>query len=108
MALPVRPVAQVEVPEEVLAVHVAHGAVLVVPLLDPSLARLLPRLGGLVAESGSALSHLAILARESGVPTVVGVPDARRRFPEGSVVTVDGTVGSVVLEPGPTTQEEEP
>lgn len=75
-----------------------EGAVLVVPLLDPSLARYLPRLRGLVAETGSALSHLAILARESGVPTVVGVSDALQRFPVGSTLTVDGMTGSVTRE----------
>jgi pyruvate,water dikinase len=71
------------------------GAVLVVRTLDPDLAPLLPRLGGLVAETGSVLSHLAILAREFGVPTVVGVEDAVARFPAGSVVIVDGTTGEV-------------
>ncbi len=55
----------------------------------------LPRLGGLVAETGSFLSHLAILARELGVPTVVGVEDALGRFPAGTVVVVDGTTGAV-------------
>jgi pyruvate,water dikinase len=74
-----------------------HGAVLVVSTLDPSLAGVLPRLAGLVAETGSPLSHLAILARELGVPTVVGVPDARERFPEGAVVIVDGTSGEVTV-----------
>ena len=73
------------------------GAVLVVRTLDPNLAPLLPRLGGLVAETGSILSHLAILARELGVPTVVGVDDAVARFPAGSTVAVDGTTGDVVL-----------
>ena len=48
------------------------GSVLVVRTLSPDLAPLLPRLRGLVAETGSVLSHLAILARESGVPVVVG------------------------------------
>src|SRR5690606_22727984 len=48
------------------------GAVLVVAHLDPRLAPVVPRLAGLVAETGSPLSHLAILARENGVPTVVG------------------------------------
>ena len=71
------------------------GAVLVVRILDPNLAPLLPRLGGLVAETGSILSHLAILAREFGVPTVVGVEDAVARFPAGTTVTVDGTTGEV-------------
>ena len=58
----------------------SHGSVLVVSHLDPRLAAVIPRLGGLVAETGNALSHLAILAREYGVPAVVGVADATRRF----------------------------
>jgi phosphohistidine swiveling domain-containing protein len=73
------------------------GSVLVVRTLDPDLAPLLPRLGGLVAETGSFLSHLAILAREFGVPTVVGVEDALSRFPAGSLIVVDGSTGDVEL-----------
>ena len=57
----------------------------------------LGRAGGLVAETGSPLSHLAILARELGVPTVVGVEGAATRFPPGSLVMVDGTSGDVEL-----------
>jgi rifampicin phosphotransferase len=71
------------------------GAVLVVSHLDPSLAPLLPGLSGLVAETGSVLSHLAILAREHGVPTVVDLPDAGERYPEGTWVVVDGASGEV-------------
>ncbi len=71
------------------------GAVLVVRTLSPELAPLLPRLHGLVSETGSVLSHLAILARESGVPVVVGVQDAVARFPAGTVVSVDGGTGEV-------------
>ena len=83
------------------------GAVLVVRTLSPELAPLLPRLHGLVAESGSVLSHLAILARESGVPVVVGAHDAVNRFPVGTVVSVDGGTGDVsVLETAPVTQGE--
>ena len=73
----------------------AEGAVLVVRTLDPSLASVLPGLRGLVAETGSVLSHLAILAREFGVPTVVGVEDAVKRFPPGTEVVVDGSTGEV-------------
>jgi pyruvate,water dikinase len=73
------------------------GSVLVVRTLDPDLAPLLPQLGGLVAESGSVLSHLAILAREFGVPTAVGVPDATKRFRPGSIVEVDGGTGDVIV-----------
>ncbi len=71
------------------------GAVLVVRTLDPNLAAVLPGLGGLVAETGSPLSHLAILAREMGVPTVVGVEGALTRFPPGALVLVDGVAGEV-------------
>ena len=71
------------------------GDVLVVRTLDPALASVLPGLGGLVAETGSVLSHLAILAREYGVPTVVGLPGATERFAPGTWVVVDGTTGDV-------------
>jgi pyruvate,water dikinase len=72
-----------------------HGDVLVVQSLDPGLAHLLPSLGGLVAETGNVLSHLAILAREFGVPTVVGMAGARETFADGAVVVVDGATGEV-------------
>ncbi len=73
----------------------AAGCVLVVHSLDPALAGVLPGLAGLVSETGSALSHLAILAREYGIPTVVGVANAVDRFPAGTVIAVDGTSGAV-------------
>src|SRR5690606_16268614 len=73
----------------------ARGAVLVVRTLDPALAPLLPGLGGLVAETGSVLSHLAILAREYGVPTVVGLAGATEKYTNGTWVVVDGTAGDV-------------
>ncbi|MEU6854738.1 PEP-utilizing enzyme, partial [Actinacidiphila alni] len=71
--------------------------VLVVRSLDPALAPLLPGLAGLVAETGSVLSHLAVLAREYHVPTVVGVPDAVGRFGPGTGLVVDGGTGAVEL-----------
>ena len=63
--------------------------------LDPRLATVIPRLGGLVAETGSPLSHLAILAREHGVPTVVGHAGATTRYQEGDLLVVDGSTGTV-------------
>jgi pyruvate,water dikinase len=83
----------------------ADGAVLVVRTLDPGLAPMLPGLRGLVAETGSVLSHLAILAREFGIPTVVGVEDAVRRFPPGTHVVVDGVTGEVAVVDDGTTEE---
>jgi pyruvate,water dikinase len=72
-----------------------EGSVLVVSTLDPGLAPYLPGLAGLVAETGSVLSHLAILAREFGVPCVVACPRALERFPAGTAIVVDGTTGEV-------------
>ena len=60
----------------------------------------LPELGAVVCETGSVLSHLAILAREYGVPTVVGVHDAVERFPEDTLLVVDGTTGEVLVVEG--------
>ena len=71
------------------------GAILVVRTLDPTLAPLLPVVKGVIAETGNVLSHLAILAREFGIPAVVGVPDAVTRFVPGTKVYVDGSNGDV-------------
>ena len=76
---------------------VEPGTVLVVRHLAPELSAVVPRLSGLVAESGSPLAHLAILAREAGVATVVGSPGATTRFDEGALVEVDGTSGTVTV-----------
>ncbi len=77
------------------AEDVPDGVVLVVRTLDAGLAPLLGRINGLVAETGSVLAHLSILAREAGVPTVVGLEGAAGRFSEGSLVSVDGMTGTV-------------
>jgi rifampicin phosphotransferase len=74
------------------------GSVLVTTTLSPGLGPLLPRLKGIVAETGSVLSHLAILAREAGVPTVVGYAGASTDLPEGVVVLVDGDAGRVTIQ----------
>ena len=79
-----------------------QGVVLVVSHLDPRLAPVIPRLAGLVAETGSPLSHLAILAREHGVPVVVGHLGATERYRNGQHVAVDGTVGTVRVVDAPT------
>lgn len=71
------------------------GDVLVVQTLDPELAATLPGLAGLVSETGSVLSHLAILAREFGVPIVVGLKDATKNWAEGTEIVLDGSTGEV-------------
>jgi pyruvate,water dikinase len=80
------------------AVDPPAGSVLVTTTLTPGLGPLLCRLNGIVAETGSVLSHLAILAREAGVATVVGYAGALEDLPEGAIVSVDGDTGRVTCE----------
>jgi pyruvate,water dikinase len=75
--------------------------VLVTTTLTPGLAPLLSRLAGIVAETGSVLSHLAILAREAGVATVVGYAGASTDLSEGTIVSVDGETGRVTIDDDP-------
>lgn len=79
------------------------GSVLVTTTLSPGLGPLLSRLNGIVAETGSVLSHLAILAREARVPTVVGYAGAKDDLPEGAIVHVDGDSGTVTIQGKETT-----
>jgi pyruvate,water dikinase len=74
------------------------GSVLVTTTLTPGLGPVLARLAGLVTETGSVLSHLAILAREAGVATVVGYDRAVDELTPGTMVTVDGDSGRVIVE----------
>lgn len=75
--------------------RVAPGDVLVTRMAGPALGQILPRVAGVVAELGGSTSHLASLARERGIPMVLGVHDATHRIPEGSNVAVDGVAGVV-------------
>jgi pyruvate,water dikinase len=75
--------------------RVAPGDVLVTRVAGPALSAVLPRVAGVVAELGGSTSHLASLARERGIPMVLGVLDATSRIPEGSKVAVDGVAGVV-------------
>jgi len=75
--------------------RVAPGDILVTRVAGPALNHILPRVAGVVAELGGSTSHLAALARERGVPMVLGVLDATRHIPDGAQVAVDGVAGVV-------------
>lgn len=75
---------------------VPDGAVLVVPASDPRLAEVVLRVAAIVAESGSPTGHMATVAREFGVPCLVGAGEGAARLREGEVVTVDGWRGQVL------------
>jgi phosphoenolpyruvate synthase/pyruvate phosphate dikinase len=75
--------------------RVAPGDILVTRVAGPALSHILPRVAGVVAELGGSTSHLASLARERGIPMVLGVLDATQRIPDGAQVAVDGVAGVV-------------
>lgn len=75
--------------------EVAPGDILVTRQTDPGWAPLFPLISGLVVERGGLLSHGAILAREYGLPTVVGVPGVTGALETGQKIRVDGGRGHV-------------
>ncbi|WP_091328082.1 PEP/pyruvate-binding domain-containing protein [Geodermatophilus ruber] len=79
--------------------HLVPGEILVAPSTDPGWTPLFLTAGGLVMEMGGANSHGAVVAREYGIPAVVGVPGATGRISSGQEVTVDGTHGRVAVTP---------
>ena len=80
--------------EDLMAVPA--GSILVLRILHPHLAPLLPRIAGLVLAEGAILQHATTLARECGIPAVVGVQDARTLFRNGESLEVDGYTGKVI------------
>jgi pyruvate,water dikinase len=74
------------------------GEILVAPLTAPAWTPLFTRAAGVVTDVGSLASHASIIAREYGIPAVVGCGDATRRLRTGMRVTVDGSTGNVERE----------
>ncbi len=73
------------------------GGVLVTYRTDPGWVAVLPSATALVIERGSPLTHVAIVARELGVPTVVQLPGVTRTVRTGMPLRVDGTAGTVTV-----------
>ena len=88
-----------------LAGRLLHGN-LVAPSTDPGWTPLFLTAGALVMEMGSMMSHGAVVAREYGIPAVVGVAGATEQITTGRRVTVDGSAGTVVLEAEPEDPED--
>jgi len=78
--------------------HLAPGEILVAPSTDPGWTPLFLTAGGLVMEMGGAISHGAVVAREYGIPAVVGVAGATERITTGNRITVDGAAGKITIE----------
>jgi rifampicin phosphotransferase len=74
-----------------------HGEILVCPGTDPAWTPLFLSAAGLVTEVGGMMTHGSVVAREYGIPAVVGVHEATTRLATGQRVRLDGTAGTIVL-----------
>ena len=77
--------------------QLAPGEILVCPGTDPAWTPLFLAAGGLVMEVGGMMTHGSVVAREYGIPAVVGVHEATRRLQTGDRVRVDGSSGAVTV-----------
>ena len=77
--------------------RIVQGDVLLTESTTEAFNILLPLLGAIVTDNGGLLSHSAIVAREYGIPGVVGTREATDRIADGTRVRVDGTAGEVIV-----------
>jgi pyruvate,water dikinase len=81
--------------------RVQTGDILVTTTTTPAWTPLFPSLAGLVTETGGILSHAAVVAREYGLPAVVGATGATSAIQDGMLVRIDGTAGTISIVPRP-------
>jgi pyruvate,water dikinase len=84
------------------------GDVLVATITTPAWTTLFAMAGAVVTDVGGPLSHSSIVAREYGIPAVLGTNVATRRIPDGARVRVDGDTGTVTLLDEPGAEDEGP
>jgi pyruvate,water dikinase len=82
------------------AAGIRKGDIVVARHTDPGWTPIFSLIGGIVMEEGGLLNHCSIVARELGIPAVVGVSRATRTIPEGSQVTMEGSAGWIRIEEG--------
>ncbi|MGD2157833.1 MAG: PEP-utilizing enzyme, partial [Anaerolineales bacterium] len=77
--------------------QLSPGEILVCPGTDPAWTPLFMVAGGLITEVGGMMTHGSVVAREYGIPAVVGVHQATRRLEDGQRIQLDGTTGRIVV-----------
>jgi phosphohistidine swiveling domain-containing protein len=82
------------------------GKILIAEMTDPGWVFLMLSAAGLISEKGSILSHTAIIGRELGIPTIVGVKHATQRIPNGARIHMDGENGQVKIVKDPASIQE--
>ena len=76
---------------------VEPGDIMIAPTTDPSWTPLFLAAAGVVVNVGAVASHAAIVCRELGVPCAVSVIDATARIPDGAMISIDGSTGTVTV-----------
>nr|WP_275403988.1 PEP-utilizing enzyme [Pseudonocardia acidicola] len=79
------------------AAELEPGEILVAPMTDPGWTPLFTSAAAVVVNVGAQLSHAAIVSRELGIPCVLAVQHATKRIRTGTMLTVDGTAGTVTV-----------
>jgi len=77
--------------------QVKKGDLLVCKMTSPSWVVLFTKIGGLVTDSGGALSHPAVVSREFGIPAVVGTRNATQKIKTGQRLRINGAAGIVEI-----------
>jgi pyruvate,water dikinase len=79
-------------------VDIQKGDILIAKNTDPGWTPILSIVGGMVMEEGGLLNHCSIVARELGIPSIVGVQQATQRIKESGCITIDGGLGEIMIE----------
>ena len=77
--------------------HLSPGEILVCPGTDPAWTPLFMAAAGLITEVGGMMTHGSVVAREYGIPAVVGVHQATSRLKDGQRIRIDGTTGKIMV-----------
>jgi pyruvate,water dikinase len=77
--------------------RLAPGEILVCPGTDPAWTPLFMAASGLITEVGGMMTHGSVVAREYGIPAVVGVHQATTRLKDGQRIRIDGTAGKIIV-----------
>jgi pyruvate,water dikinase len=77
--------------------QVQKGDILVCKMTNPAWVLVFTRIGGLVTDAGGVLSHSAVVAREFGIPAVVGTGVATQKITTGQRIRVNGAAGVVEI-----------
>ena len=75
----------------------ARGCIIAAESTDPGWGFVFPLIAGILVERGSCLSHAAIVAREMRIPAVVAIDGLMERLPDGALVELDGSAGTVTV-----------